>query len=167
MATVNIQLGDIGDRWTGACRKAAADLNALFRRNEIGVVFSIGGTGGPTITVATDPAILGSAVHGRNTTTTDGSGRLISSEVRLPVSVTINTPAGVRNAGPGFLEVIAAHEFVHALGHPSHNSHLMARTFSKLAGDTAAGDKLQAAAISLPPLSLATESIVELKRLWP
>jgi hypothetical protein len=165
MAAVGVKLGDIGSHWTAACKQAVSDLNSLFRRKGIGVTLAINGAG-PTITVRTDPAILGTAVHGRTSAETDDAGRLLRAEVRLPVKVTINTPSGVRNAGTGFAEVIAAHEFVHALGHEPHNSHLMAQTFSKLAGDSAAGDKLTAGSVSLPPLQLSAESVDQLKAIW-
>jgi hypothetical protein len=62
--------------------------------------------------------------------------------------------------------VIAAHEFVHALGHEPHNSHLMTQTFNKVMGDRAAGDKLQAGAVAMPPLQLSDESVDMLKGIW-
>src|SRR5690349_14662610 len=39
-----------------------------------------------------DPGIIGTSVHGRTSTETDGSGRLLQVEVCLPVELTINTP---------------------------------------------------------------------------
>jgi hypothetical protein len=165
MAAVGVKLGDIGSHWTTACKQAVSDLNALFKRKGIDVTLAINGAG-PTITVKTDPGILGTAVHGRTSAETTESGTLLRAEVRLPVTLTINTPKGVRDAGTGFAEVIAAHEFVHALGHVPHNSHLMAQTFTKLAGDRAAGDKLTAGSVSLPPLQLSTESVDQLQAIW-
>ena len=141
------------------------DLNLLFRRKGIEVTLAINGAG-PTIAVKTDPAILGTLVHGKTSAETNDAGKLLRAEVRLPVKLTINTPNGVRDAGTGYAEVIAAHEFVHALGHAPHNSHLMAQTFSKSPGDRAAGDKLTAGGVSLPPLDLSTESVDQLKSLW-
>ena len=162
MAAVIVKLGDIGAHWTAACKQAVVDLNALFLRKGIAVELALDGVG-PTITVKTDPGILGSAVHGRSSAETDGSGRLRRAEVRLPVKLTINTPKGVREAGIGMAEVIAAHELVHALGHAPHNSHLMAQTLHKVMGDRAAGDKLKAGAIDMPPLQLADDSVAMLK----
>lgn len=166
MASVNVKLGDIGSSWTNACRQAVSDLNALFKRHGIGVSLATGGATGTTITVKTDPGILGTAVHGRTTAETTDSGKLLRAEIRLPLKLTINTPKGIRDAGPGIAEVIAAHEFVHALGHAPHNSHLMAQTMTKQMGDRAAGDKLKAGAITMPPLELSPESIEELKAIW-
>ena len=83
----------------------------------------------------------------------------MKAEVRLPVKLTINTPRGEREAGPGMHEVVAAHEFVHALGHAPHNSHLMAQTLHKVMGDRSAGDKLRAGSDSMPPLQLSDESV--------
>lgn len=60
-------------------------------------------------------------------------------------------------------EVVAAHEFVHALGHAPHTSHLMAQTVYKVLGDRASGDKLKAGAIVMPPLELSDESVGMLK----
>jgi len=165
MASVGVKLGDIGSHWTTACKQAVHDLNLLFRRKGIGVTLAINGAG-PTIAVKTDPAILGTLVHGKTSAETNDAGKLLRAEVRLPVKLTINTPNGVRDAGTGYAEVIAAHEFVHALGHAPHNSHLMAQTFSKSPGDRAAGDKLTAGGVSLPPLDLSTESVDQLKSLW-
>jgi hypothetical protein len=165
MASVGVKLGDIGSHWTTACKQAVHDLNLLFRRKGIEVTLAINGAG-PTIAVKTDPAILGTLVHGKTSAETNDAGKLLRAEVRLPVKLTINTPNGVRDAGTGYAEVIAAHEFVHALGHAPHNSHLMAQTFSKSPGDRAAGDKLTAGGVSLPPLDLSTDSVDQLKSLW-
>jgi hypothetical protein len=167
MTTVHVDLTGLDAYWIKPCKRAVADLDLLFKRTGINVVLALGGSTGPTITVQTDPAISGNAVHGHTTATTGGSGQLQSAVVRLPVKVEINTPSGVRGAGPGVLEVIAAHEFVHALGQEKHSSHLMAQTWGKQMGDTAAGDKLQAGGISMPPLSLADDTIDLLKSLWP
>ena len=165
MAAVSVKLGDIGSYWTTACRQAVRDLNVLFSRKGIAVVLALNGAG-PVITVRTDPGILGTAVHGQTSAETDGAGTLRRADVRLPVKLTINTPAGIRDAGTGMAEVIAAHEFVHALGHAPHNSHLMTRTLSKVMGDRAAGDKLQAGAIVMPPLQLSDDSVEMLKGIW-
>jgi hypothetical protein len=166
MASVNVKLGEIGSSWATACRQAVSDLNALFKRHRIEVSLAIGGTARTTISVKTDPGILGTAVHGQTTAETTGSGKLLRAEVRLPLKLTINTPKGLRDAGPGIAEVIAAHEFVHALGHAPHNSHLMAQTMTKQMGDRPAGDKLKAGAIAMPPLALSPESIDELRAIW-
>jgi hypothetical protein len=164
MASVGVKLGDIGSQWTTACKQAVHDLNLLFRRKQIGVSLAIDGAG-PTITVKTDPSILGTLVHGKTSAETN-DGKLVRADVRLPVKLSINTPKGVRDAGTGYAEVIAAHEFVHALGHEPHNSHLMAQTFSKLPGDRPAGDKLTAGGVSLPPLDLSDDSVAQLKSIW-
>jgi hypothetical protein len=164
MASVGVKLGDIGSQWTTACKQAVHDLNLLFRRKQIGVTLAINGAG-PIINVATDPSILGTLVHGKTSAETN-DGKLVRADVRLPVKLSINTPKGVRDAGTGYAEVIAAHEFVHALGHAPHNSHLMAQTFSKLPGDRPAGDKLTAGGVSLPPLDLSDDSVTQLKSIW-
>jgi hypothetical protein len=166
MTAVNVTLSGIGSNWTRPCQQAVTDLNLLFKRSGVKVVLATTGSQGPTITVRTDPSIQGDAVHGRTTSEFSGSGQLLRAEVRLPVKVTINTPQGVRDAGPGILEVIAGHEFLHALGHGGHNSHLMGRTMSKAMGDSAAGDKLKAGSVTMPPLMLSPQSIRELKAIW-
>ena len=165
MAAVNVKLGDIGSYWTTACKRAVTDLNSLFKRKRIGVVLALDGTG-PTIAVKTDPGILGSAVHGQTSAETDGAGKLLRAEVRLPVKLTINTPKGVRDAATGMAEVVAAPEFMHALGHAPHTSNLMAQTLYKVLGDRAAGDKLKAGAVTMPPLQLSDESVKMLKGIW-
>ena len=165
MAAVNVRLGHIGAHWTTACKQAVSDLNLLFRRKGIGIALALNGQG-PTIAVRTDPGIAGTAVHGNTSAETDDAGRLLRAEVRLPVKLTINTPSGMREAGVGMAEVVAAHEFVHALGHAPHTSHLMAQTLYKVLGDRPAGDKLKAGAVVMPPLELSDESVEMLKGVW-
>jgi hypothetical protein len=164
--TVSIQLSNVGATWTTPCRKAITALNDLFRRNQINVALTMSHSSGPTITVKVDPSIQGSAVHGRTTAESTDTGRLLRAEVRLPVKVTINTPRGLRDAGPGILEVIAGHEFVHALGHSVHNSHLMGQTMYKELGDSGAGDRLRSGGVKMPPLTLAHDSVSQLKTIW-
>lgn len=166
MATVQVNLSEIGAGWTKASKKAVADLNVLFKKKGIGIVLSLSGSEGPAITVKTDPSILNTLVHGKTDAETDDSGRMLSATVRLPLKVIISTPSDVRDAGPGVLEVIVAHEIVHALGQVKHNSHLMAQTWTKIAGDTPAGDTLQAGGLSMPPLDLAPETVELLTSLW-
>jgi len=166
MTKVYVKLDDVGSYWLRACKEAVVHLNGLFKRNEIAVVLSTTGSEDAKITVKTDAGIQGDAVHGRTSAETTGAGKLLNADVRLPVKVTINTPQGIRDAGVGILEVIAAHEFVHALGHPTHNTKLMGQTLYKEPGDTAAGDKLKAGGIKMPPLDLSDDSIAELKSIW-
>ena len=166
MTTVSVQLMNLGANWTKSCQKAVAALNDLFRRKDVKVALVTSGSQEPTISVKTDASIRGDAVHGRTTAEADSNGRLLRAEVRLPIKVTINTPQGVRDAGPGILEVIAAHEFVHALGHAGHNSQLMGQTMYKELGNSAAGDTLKSSGVKMPPLTLAPESVTELKTIW-
>ncbi|MHC5538421.1 hypothetical protein ACYOEI_09350 [Singulisphaera rosea] len=166
MPTIQVNLSEIGAGWTKACKKAVADLNVLFKKKGIDIVLSLSGSEGPAITVKTDSSIIGTLVHGKTNAEIDGSGRMLSAVVRLPLKVIISTPSAVRDAGPGVLEVIVAHEFIHALGQEKHNSHLMAQTWTKLSGDTPAGDVLQAGGLSMPPLDLAPESVELLTSLW-
>lgn len=165
MTSVNVKIGSVGSYWPAACKQAVKDLNALFKRKGINVTLALGGAG-PTIGVKTDATITGTAVHGKTRVEVDGSGRLRRADVRLPVKLTINTPAGSRDAGAGMAEVVAAHEFVHALGHTPHDTHLMARTLQKVMGDRPAGDKLKAGAIAMPPLQLSQETVKALKAIW-
>jgi hypothetical protein len=165
MASVNVKLGDIGTHWTSACKQAVHDLNLVFRRKGIDVSLALNGAG-PIVSVRTDSSIVGTAVHGKTNAELDGAGKLVRADVRLPVKLTINAPKGMRDAGLGMAEVIAAHEFVHALGHTPHNSHLMTQTWQKVLGDRAAEDKLQAGAIPMPPLQLSDESVDLLKGIW-
>ena len=86
----------------------------------------------------------------------------------LPVKATINTPWGIREGGPGVLEVIVAHEFVHALGQVEHSaSHLMCSPMTPVPGNSPAGDLLQANGVNLPPNALAPDTIQLLQSLWP
>jgi hypothetical protein len=166
MTTVSIQLRHVGAKWTKPCQDAVVALNHLFKRHNINVTLTIGGAATPAISVKTDPGIQGTAVHGRTIAESNDRGRLLRAEVRLPVNVTINTPRGIRDAGPGILEVIAGHEFVHALGHSSHNSHLMGQTMNKDMGDSAAGDRLRSGGATMPPLVLSPQTVEELKTIW-
>ncbi|MFL6606063.1 MAG: hypothetical protein ACJ8R9_32700 [Steroidobacteraceae bacterium] len=164
---MSVKIGGLAADWAAACRQAVLQLNSVFHARHINVVLETNGASSPVICVRTDPSIQGSAVHGRTTSEFNSSGAMLRAEVRLPVSVKINTPSGLRNAGPGVLQVIAGHELVHALGHDQHNSHLMAQTMYKEMGDRAGQDKLRAGSISLPPLSLSPESVTTLKSIWP
>lgn len=165
MATVKVTLDKLDANWTTACKNAVKDLNTLFSRRGLAVTLSLTGAG-PVITVRTDPKITGSALHGEATTERTTAGRLMRSEVRLPSKIQINTPSGLRPAGPGIYLVVAAHELVHALGHDSHNSHLMGQVMQKVMGNSAAGDKLQVGAVIMPPIQLADDSVKELKAVW-
>ena len=166
MATVHVVLKGVGASWVKPCQQAVKDLNALFTRNGINVSLSTSGSGGATITVQNDASIQGNAVHGRTSASVNSAGQMLTADVRLPVKVTISTPRGIREAGAGVLEVIAGHEFVHALGHTPHNSELMSQTMYKEAGDNAAGDKLKAGSAKLPPLTLSDDSVGILKGIW-
>jgi len=165
MTAINVKLGNIGSFWTSACKQAVHDLNLVFKKKGVAVTLAVNGAG-PTISVQTDATIGALLVHGKTSAETDGSGKLVRADVRLPAKLSINSPNGVRDAGAGVAEVIAAHEFVHALGHAPHNSQLMTRTWTKVAGDRAAGDKLQAGSAAMPPLQLADESVDMLKGIW-
>jgi hypothetical protein len=167
MAMVYVDLGGLDSKWSKASEKAITDLNSLFRRNSINVVLTTKGPQALAITVKTDPSIQGTALHGRTTAETDPSGKMLRSTVRLPVNVTINSPGGIRDAGVGILEVIVAHEFVHALGHEPHNSLLMTQTVYKEPGDNAGGDILRAGSVRMPPLLISPESVAILAPLWP
>ncbi len=167
MIRVNVRTTSLGQSWNMACQRAANDLNVLFSRNRIGVHLAIGASQGPTIVVAIDPSIQGTLVHGNTTARFSGSGGFLGADVRLPTRITINTPRGPRDAGVGILEVVAAHEFVHALGHDGHNSSLMAQTMEKEMGDSPGGDKLKANNILMPPLQLSVQSIVTLQGHFP
>jgi hypothetical protein len=166
MARVSVKIVGLSTDWAAACRQAVTHLNAVFTAKRIKVVLETNGSSPTAISVRTDASIQGNAVHGRTTSEFNSAGGMLRAEVRLPVNVTINTPSGLRNAGPGILEVIAGHEFVHALGHDEHNSHLMSQTMYKEMGDRAAQDKLRAGAIHLPPLSLSDKSVATLKSIW-
>lgn len=166
MKRVRVRIKGLPAEWASACRRAITDLNAEFRRKHIGVTLEADGLTGPLITVQTDSSIQGTAVHGRTHAEFDGAGTMLSADVRLPVNVLINTPAKLRNAGGGVLEVIAGHEFVHALGHEPHNTHLMSQTMYKEAGDRPAQDKLKGGVVYLPPLALSDDSVSLLKSIW-
>ena len=177
MTTVNVNLNNAGE-WKKPCEQAVANLNSLFKQHKINVVLATGGSKGPTITVKIDGSIKMGITHGTTRTVMRG-GKLWHSDVGVPTPALINisTPKRVRRAGPGVFEVIAAHELVHALGHtqPPHNTHLMAQTFEKAPGDSAAGDKLKEVKVvkgakqygaTLPPLKLSTASVAALKKIW-
>lgn len=165
MSMVKVSIdAQIGAAWTQALHHAVRDLNTLFNHKGIAVTLTLAGAG-PVITVRADPSIGQTAVHGEATTERQG-GRLMRSEVRLPVRIQINTPSGLRPAGPGLYLVVAAHELVHALGHDGHNTLLMAQVFQKVMGNSPAGDRLQAGGVLLPPLSISDDSVRVLTGIW-
>jgi hypothetical protein len=166
MKRVSVRIKGLPSEWASACRHAVKDLNAEFKKKHVNVILEADGVTGPVISIRTDASIQGTAVHGRTHAEFDGSGMLISAEVRLPVEVIMSTPARLRNGGAGVLEVIAGHEFVHALGHEPHNTHLMSQTLYKEAGDRPAQDRLKAGTIYLPPLVLSEDSVSLLQSVW-
>jgi hypothetical protein len=166
MAAVKVTLDrQIGANWTAAFGQAVTQLNTLFNHKGVAVTLSLTGAG-PVITARTDSSIGTTALHGQARTERTTSGRLLRSEVRLPVQIQINTPRGLRGAGPGIYTVVAAHEIVHSLGHDGHNTHLMAQVFQKVMGNSAAGDTLQAGSVFLPPLQLSDASVQVLQGIW-
>lgn len=165
MATVYVDLRALEGNWNKACRNAIADLNTLFKHSGINVILTTKGPQAFSITVITDPTIQGAALHGRTTNEADAAG-MLHATTRLMVKVTINTPSGIRDAGIGVLAFIAAHEFVHALGHAPHNTLLMTQTLNFDSGSTPAQDKLTADSVKMPPLRLSDESVEMLKSIW-
>jgi len=165
MFMVRVKLDKMDPHWTKACTQAVAGLNLAFNQKGVHVKLSLTGAG-PVISVRTDASISGLMVHGKTHAEFETSGRLLRAETRLPEKVQINTPSNLRAAGPGVLEVIAAHEYVHALGQEHHSSLLMTQTFNKVPGNSAAGDKLQAGPVMLPPLKLADDTVKLLKDIW-
>jgi hypothetical protein len=167
MRRVSVKIKGLPAEWASACRHAVADLNTQFKKKHINVVLEAEGVTGPVVSIRIDPSIAGTAVHGKTLAEFDGaSGLLLNAEVRLPVEVLMSTPARLRNAGAGVLEVIAGHEFVHALGHEPHNTHLMSQTMYKEAGDRPAQDRLRGGTLYLPPLALSDDSIALLQSVW-
>jgi len=167
MKHVSVKIKGLASEWASAGRLAIPALNAEFRKKHVNVVLEADGVTGPVISLRTDPGIGATAVHGRTHAEFDGSGMLISADVRLPEKVIINTVAGPRNAGPGVLEVIVGHELVHALGHEPHNSHLMTQTMTKDGGSRPGEDRLLAGSVRMPPLVLSDESVALLQSVWP
>jgi hypothetical protein len=167
MPSVLVNLSGAGPYWTQPCRDAVTHLNALFHRHHINVSLTLAGTNhAATITVTPDPSLQGLLVHGRTQARFNGN-TLLSADVKLPPQVQINTPRALRDAGNGVREVIAAHEFVHALGQNGHDSDLMTQTWQKEAGSNAAGDRLRAGAHAMPPLVLSGDTVNVLKGRWP
>src|ERR1700690_3828298 len=161
---VAVKLNDLSSEWASACRHAATVLNGIFKTKHINVVLEADGHTGPIISVRVDPAIVG--LHG-HTTAESNNSVLTSADVHLPGKPLVSTPASVRNAGSGVLQVIAAHEFVHALGQTDHDSHLMTWKMDVAYGDTPGQDRLRAGAVLLPPIILSEESISLLRSIWP
>lgn len=162
---VSVKLKGLPAEWASACRHAITALNGVFTTQHVNVVLEADGHVGPIISVRVDPSIQGTAVHGQ-THAEFNNDLLLTADVRLPEKVLINTPARLRNAGPGVFQVIAAHEFVHALGQEHHNSHLMAQTMQKDAGDSPGQDRLRGGSVVLPPIALSPDSISLLQSIW-
>lgn len=161
---VAVKLKDLPSEWASACRHATTALNAVFRSKQINVVLQADGHAGPIISVRVDPNIV--ALHG-HTSAESNNAVLTTADVNLPGKPLVSTPASVRNAGSGVLQVIAAHEFVHALGQTGHDSHLMTWKMDVAAGDSPSQDRLRAGALLLPPIILSDDSISLLQSIWP
>ena len=161
---IAVKLKDLPPEWATACRHATTLLNGIFTKKHINVVLEADGHTGPIISVQIDPSIVG--LHG-HTTANSINNVLTDAEVNLPGKPLVSTPASVRNAGSGALQVIAAHEFVHALGQTGHDSHLMTWKMDVAAGDKPGQDKLRAGAVLLPPIVLSDDTITLLRSIWP
>ena len=161
---VAVKLKDLPSEWASACRHATTVLNGVFRTKHINVVLEADGHSGPIISVRVDPSIVG--LHGHTSAKTNNDV-LTAADVNLPGKPLVSTPARVRNAGSGVLQVIAAHEFVHALGQTGHDSHLMTWKMDVAAAGTPSQDRLRAGAILLPPIILSDDSISLLQSIWP
>ena len=161
---VAVKLKELPSDWASACRHATTVLNGIFKAKHINVVLEADGNTGPIISVQADPSIVG--LHG-HTTAESNNNMLTAADVHLPGNPLVSTPARVRKPGSGVLQVIAAHEFVHALGQTDHDSHLMTWKMDVAADNTPSGDKLRAGAILLPPIILSEDSIALLRSIWP
>ena len=171
MHTIRVKLDSLGSDWKTPCTMAVGELNKVFKNGGIPVTLVTAATTakGPTIDVKVDTSIGKGIIHGKTSTTVNGRGQLVKATVGLPKEVTISVSwpkIAVRAAGPGLRSVIAAHEFVHALMHGAHNTHLMAQTFQMDAGSTPKDDKLKAGGVSMPPIKLSRSSISTLKAAW-
>jgi hypothetical protein len=168
---ISVNLSSLPSEWATPCKMAIKELNRKFKEGRIGVELVAGPVKvkGPSIDVKVDPSIKNNMVHGKTSAAVSGSGQLIKSTIGLPKTLEFAVPwgdTGMRPAGAGARSVIAGHEFVHALMHHNHNSHLMAQTLSVEIGDDAKDDKLKAFGISMPPLQLSNETISKLRALW-
>jgi len=171
MQKISVNLSTLPSEWAVPCKMAIKDLNRRFKEGRIGVELVAGNVKikGPVIDVKIDPGIKNNMVHGKTSAAVNASGQLIKSTIGLPKVLEFAVPwgkSGMRSAGAGARSVIAGHEFIHALMHHSHNSHLMAQTLSVEIGDDAKDDKLKAFGISMPPLQLSNDTISQLKALW-
>ncbi len=139
MYTIRVNLDALTSDWKSPCLMAVKELNRIFSSESSPISLVTSATEGkvPTIDVKIDNSIDKHITHGKTSTTVDGRGKLVKAKVGLPkgVSISVSWPKiTVRAAGPGVRSVIAAHEFVHALMHAPHNTHLMTQTFKKDAG---------------------------------
>ena len=163
-----VTLSALPSEWRKASRSAIKDLNALFRR--AGIPLLLAEAGSPramTIRVKVDAAMSGFLTHGKTSTVSDPSTRRpIRADVRVPTVVMIKTPRKPRPYGPGVLKVIIAHEFVHALGHDAHNSHLMTDRPTAEMGDSPRHDVLRAGSVRLPPIGATINQPAQQRLEW-
>ncbi len=166
---------------------AIREFNAFSRKHKLCVSFVRASEGGDSAEVqieATEgPEISysyggrsereefsGKKMHGR-TPQLSREDKIEKAFVFLPKSPPINTPSGVRLAGPGVLKVIVFHELLHAVG-LSNDDHAPDDVFQAnpqpYPGDTPAEDGLMigSTAKHMPPIILSQTTIRLVKGLW-
>ena len=171
MNKVSVNLAALGSDWKIPCNMAIAELNKIFKKGRIPVELVAGARAkkGPSIEVKVDPSIKKNLAHGKTSTSVSGGGQMIKATIGLPKELNFAVPwgdTGMRAAGAGARSVVAGHEFVHALMHNSHNTHLMAQTLTVAIGNDAKDDKLKAFGVSMSPIQLSKDSISRLKAAW-
>jgi len=189
--TLTIYTGSLAGSWAHVFREALHEFNLLASTHSLGVSITVSkqppdGQGGANLSVQTADGAI-SASHDGTTSTGNFDGKrlhgltlLFSREpekvlekayIYLPSQPKINTPNGLRAAGPGVMKVIAAHELLHACGleNSNHSSYDLFQGNPRVdAGDTAKGDRvlIGIGPKAMPPLYLSGGTANSIKDLW-
>jgi hypothetical protein len=187
-ATLTIDASAVrGAAWRTAVAAAIRELNGLFQSRSVGVTLTTGesavvvvalSTGSYTFNVdGTDHTgtLRTDILHGvtRSIDRITGNDRnREKAYIFLPANPRVNPRAArSRTVGEPVMRVIAAHEFLHALGLDAHDramEGLLAGSWSLNEGRRAADDTVTpfGGSATLPPLALSGDTVTRLKATW-
>jgi hypothetical protein len=184
---LNIDTSGTSGVWAQAVAAAMKEMNALFARHAVMVKLSSEGPAtvvlglsdgqykfdvqGSEMSGTLRSDILHGATRSIDRLTGASNRHREKAYVFLPSSPRVPGPGTSRVVGEPVMRVIAAHEFLHALGLDTHDSSmkgLLASSWSLNQGRSSNKDSVSpfGSRTEFPPLSLSADTVRRLKALW-